>query len=133
MPTLHEWITQQVDQAEAAAAEDPAALRRCEADRRILARHKPWASGSEECDGCDQDLTTNLNDCPELLDLALAHGLTDGILGALDRPQPPAAPERTASLTPAQDLRRAFDRFFNSPPAREAPATFRPAPDHRRK
>jgi hypothetical protein len=31
----------------------------------------------------------NLNDCPELLDLAHAHGITPDILASLDRPQPP--------------------------------------------
>lgn len=63
-------------------------LRRCEADRRILARHRAWPQSSY-CEGCDQDLTTNLNDCPELLDLAHAHGITPDVLAGLDRPQPP--------------------------------------------
>lgn len=65
-----------------------AALRRCEADRRILARHQQWAQ-SGYCEACDQDLTTNLNDCPELLDLAHAHGLTAETLTQLDRPRAP--------------------------------------------
>ncbi|WP_329215253.1 DUF6221 family protein [Streptomyces sp. NBC_01485] len=89
--------------ADHVALNDPAAvLRRCEADRRILARHRldPGAAGTDRaaaCDGCGvewvQDccdpVTDNLNDCPELLDLAHAHGLTDEILTSLDRPQPP--------------------------------------------
>ncbi|CAL9665297.1 hypothetical protein SUDANB1_07180 [Streptomyces sp. enrichment culture] len=79
-----------------------AVLRRCEADRRILARHRlePAAAGTDRaaaCDGCGvewvQDycdpITDNLNDCPELLDLAHAHGLTGEILAGLDRPKPP--------------------------------------------
>ncbi|GAA4824424.1 DUF6221 family protein [Streptomyces ziwulingensis] len=128
---LHTWITQQADTLERIAlkardditallasgdvdnryaerhiaANDPAAaLRRCEADRRILARHREWAQSSY-CEAYDQDLTTNLNDCPELLDLGHAHGLTDEILAGLDRPQPPerkpdAGPRLTHWLTP---------------------------------
>lgn len=81
-------------------ANDPAAvLRRCAADRKILARHRlapewPWAHGAP-CHGCgvmgdcDDPVTDNLNDCPELLDLAEGHGLTPEILAALDRPEPP--------------------------------------------
>ncbi len=77
---------------------DPAAvLRRCEADRRILARHRlnPDITYEPACLGCrtygDQELAyvDNLNECPELLDLAHAHGITDEILAGLDRPTPP--------------------------------------------
>src|SRR5690606_34988003 len=66
---------------------DPAAvLRRCEADRRILARHNVDPAQSDSwlfaaaCHGCgtegdcDGPVTDNLNDCPELLDLAHSHG-----------------------------------------------------------
>lgn len=91
---------------------DPAAvLRRCEADRRILNRHRlnPDASWyrAAMCEGCgtygefDDPETENLNDCPELLDLAHAHGLTEEILAGLDRPQEGERPERTGpSLIP---------------------------------
>lgn len=94
------------------AMHDPATvLRRCEADRRILNRHRlnPNAHWTEaaSCDGCgDYDemayrRTENLNDCPELLDLAYAHGLTDEILAGLDRPADGEPPERTGpSLIP---------------------------------
>lgn len=80
------------------AANDPAAvLRRCEADRRILARHRldPNVTYEPACEGCgtygyaDLSNVDNLNDCPELLDLAHAHGITPDILASLDRPQPP--------------------------------------------
>lgn len=89
------------------AAHDPAAvLRRCEADRRILARHAPDPDVPWEpaCKGCgtygDMELSTtdNVNECPELLDLAHAHGITDEILAGLDQPQPPEP-------TPAQKRR----------------------------
>lgn len=87
------------------AIHDPAgARRRCEADRRILARHRlaPDAAWYEaaRCEGCgtygefDDPETENLNDCPELLDLAYAHGLTPEILAGLDRPQKGKRPER---------------------------------------
>lgn len=83
------------------ALHDPAAvLRRCEADRRVLARHRanPDALSRLDtvaCEGCgvygdcDLPVTDNVNDCPELLDLAHAHGITDEILAGLDRPEPP--------------------------------------------
>jgi hypothetical protein len=80
------------------ALHDPAAvLRRCEGDRRILARHRidPNVTYEPACEGCgtygDMELSNvdNLNDCPELLDLAHAHGITPDILAQLDRPQPP--------------------------------------------
>jgi hypothetical protein len=78
-----------------------AVLRRCEADRRILARHNvdparadDWQTATN-CEGCsfsgylDLPNTENINDCPELLDLAHAHGITEQELAGLDRPQPP--------------------------------------------
>lgn len=105
---LHAWITHQVDAVERSIDDDciPSdeavpILRRCEADRRILARHRIDPAHAEDrlyataCHGCrtygdcDDPNTENLNDCPELLDLAHAHGLTDEILAGLDRPQPP--------------------------------------------
>jgi len=76
----------------------PAAiLRRCEADRRILARHRldPNVTYEPACEGCgtygDMGMSSvdNLNECPELLDLAHAHGITPEILAGLGRPQPP--------------------------------------------
>lgn len=105
---LHAWITQQVDTVERLIEENewPPSQRegvrlRCEADHRILARHHrdpdclAWAA----CKGCGNDdwglpNVDNLNDCPELLDLAHAHGLTDEILTGLDRPQTPEQPKR---------------------------------------
>ena len=110
MPDLHGWITQQIDEAEAYARNhilNPAnALRRCEADRKILARHRLnpdayWLDAAM-CHGCgvmgdcDDPVTDNLNDCPELLDLGHAHGLTAEILATLDRPQRGERPEPVA-------------------------------------
>lgn len=115
MPDLHGWITQQVDEAEEYTLDhilNPTnALRRCEADRRILNRHRLnpdayWADAAM-CHGCGDEgemaypRTENLNDCPELLDLAYAHGLTPEILAGLDRPQEGERPEPTGrSLIP---------------------------------
>ncbi|MFL6096054.1 MAG: hypothetical protein ACJ71Y_11450 [Blastococcus sp.] len=84
-----------VDDAWATVPQVADILRRCEADRRVLARHRrdpdclAWAA----CKGCGNDdwglpNVENQNDCPELLDLAHAHGLTEEILASLDRPQP---------------------------------------------
>lgn len=75
MSDLHQWITQQVDAAEAYALDhiiNPTnALRRCEADRRILDRHR-----------LDPDVHS------ELLDLGYAHGLTPEILATFEQPGP---------------------------------------------
>lgn len=105
---LHAWITQQVDTVERLLGEgewppsQTGGVRlRCEADRRILARHDTDPTRASDrlfataCHGCgtygdcDDPAVENLNDCPELLDLAHAHGITDDILASLDRPQPP--------------------------------------------
>lgn len=110
MTDLHAWITQQVDATEAegrAMLIDPTpVLRRCEADRRILARHAVDPSEADSltyataCRGCgtegdcDDPNTENINDCPELLDLAHAHGITPEILAGLDRPGPPESKPR---------------------------------------
>ncbi|WP_030319649.1 hypothetical protein [Streptomyces flavochromogenes] len=131
MTTLHEWLTDQVAQAEATAV-DPAAVRRCEADRRILARHTldPNCTYEPACYGCgtygDTELANidNLNDCPELLDLAHAHGIADTILAGLDQPQPPPRPPADPAAERRADI---LQRLLNATPARHAPATFRPA------
>lgn len=94
-------------------AHDPAAvLRRCEADRRILARHRldPNVTYEPACEGCgtygDLDLSSvdNLNDCPELLDLAHAHGITGDILASLDRPTPPEPKPRDGRRLGLSDI-----------------------------
>ncbi|MFC9268933.1 hypothetical protein ACFTXJ_14320 [Streptomyces zhihengii] len=105
---LHAWITQQVDEVDRLIEENEfppsqtdGVRLRCEADRRILARHRvdPDASDSRlfatACDGCgtegecDDPVIENVNDCPELLDLAHAHGITPEVFAELDRPQTP--------------------------------------------
>lgn len=119
------------------AMHDPAAvLRRCAGDRRILARHRLnpdayWAEAAM-CDGCgtegemDYPRTENLNDCPELLDLGYAHGLTDEILAGLDRPQEGERPEPSGpSLVPnalAEAYARALaETFLNTRPVEPRP------------
>lgn len=112
---LHAWITQQVDTIERLIDEHEwppsqvdGVLRRCEADCRILERHRlatEWTwQGDPACHGCgtqgdcDDPVTDNLNQCPELWDLAHAHGITDEIRAGLDLPQMPEP-------TPAQKRR----------------------------
>lgn len=115
---LHEWITQRVEAVghlareakdgfwaatESGSGTAATVLRRCEADRRVLARHRQdmtWYY-SPACDGCgrtgdmDDAATEDINECPELLDLAHAHGITEAELAALDVPQtPPRPPSR---------------------------------------
>lgn len=100
---LHAWITQQVEQVERLIEENewpPSQTNgvrlRCEADRRILARHQrdPDCPAWAACKGCGNDdwglpNVDNLKGCPELLDLAHAHGITPDVLAGLDQPQPP--------------------------------------------
>ncbi|MER6183017.1 hypothetical protein [Streptomyces sp. NPDC001652] len=111
---LHAWITQQVDRDERLIDEKgppnqvKRLLLRIEADRRILVRHRIDPSRVEDwmyataCEGCGDwgefgyPNSENLNDCPELLDLGHAHGLTDEILAGLDRPEPPERKPRKA-------------------------------------
>lgn len=115
MPDLHGWITQQIDEAEAYSLDhilNPAnALRRCEADRKILTIHQPQGGGypghyaCEGCgyngaDYCPEPLTEHVNDCPTLLAVAEAYGLTEEQRAALDRPEV-EKPKRTGpSLIP---------------------------------
>lgn len=112
-------VTEPWQGAEHIAFNHPAAvLRRSEADRKILARHTldPEATWYEAamCRGCGDygeqgyPYTENLNDCPELLDLAYAHGLTPEILASLDRPQEGDRPERTGPSLIPDALAEAF-------------------------
>lgn len=123
------------------AIHDPdGARRRCEADRRILARHRLdpdayWADAAM-CAGCgtegemDYARTENLNDCPELLDLAHAHGLTPEILAGLDRPQEGKRPAPHAfRIGPSDVLTEALRTFWlgarPSTPMSEVPPALR--------
>ena len=113
---LHEWITERVDRVERSVDDDvlpsgeaAVVLRRCEADRRILARHKldlhvSWEPACEGCGvqgGMDMPRTDDLNECPELLDLAYAHGITTDDLDGLDQPE---LPKREPVITNSHSL-----------------------------
>ncbi|MCX5176750.1 DUF6221 family protein [Streptomyces virginiae] len=106
------------------AANDPAAaLRRCTADRKILARHNvnpawaDWPSQAVACYGCgvesdcDWPVTENINDCPELLDIAEGYGLTADEHAQLDRPAPPPRKTCTSGKTLGQAIADVFDEF----------------------
>lgn len=115
---LHAWITQQVDRNERLIDEKgpPSQVKRLllriEADRRILAWHRlatewtwaldPACHGCGTSGDCDDPVTDNVSDCPELLDLAHAHGITPEILAGLDRPTPS---ERSLPADAAYELR----------------------------
>ena len=97
-------VTSEAD-AEHIALHNPAAvLRRCGADRKILADHTALGfDGSIHCDGCGVDyesgpLVENVNDCPTLLALAEGYGLTPEALAGLDRPQRPELKRRGGIL-----------------------------------
>lgn len=107
---LHAWITQQVehvelliDENEFPPSQTDGVRLRCEADRRILARHRidpAQTAFPGACEGCGLDSWAlpnieSVNDCPELLDLAHAHGITPEILASLDRPTPPESEPRS--------------------------------------
>ena len=131
---LHAWITQQVehverliDEGEWPLSQTDGVRLRCEADRRILARHRldPNVTYEPACEGCgtygDMGLSEvdNLNDCPELLDLAHAHGLTPEILAGLDRPQEGERPEpRVTNLN-------ALVRLLSAQPTSSVPPALR--------
>ncbi|MFI9154523.1 DUF6221 family protein [Streptomyces sp. NPDC053367] len=102
-PVVYDESTPSPEEAAHIALNDPASvLRRCAADRKILARHcldpdvhfEPACKGCRTYGDCDLSWTDNLNECPELLDLGYAHGLTEEILATLDQPVPPPMPER---------------------------------------
>lgn len=109
--------------AEHIVRHDPEAeLRRCAADRKILARHDLdpnacWADAAM-CAGCGTEgemgyaVTDNLNDCPELLDLGHAHGLTLEILAALDRPQEGERPESGPGFQMPDAIAESFASFW---------------------
>lgn len=104
------------------AMHDPAGvLRRCAADRKILADHAPmgvsWSNyyacegcGYDGADYCSEPNVGHVNDCPTLLATAGAYGLTEGQRAALDRPEkeqpapsqsviPPIIQEHMTALT----------------------------------
>lgn len=139
---LHAWLSTRVDAIErlTETANDPelvaSTLRRCDADRRILARHsvdpkraddRLWATACQGCGyfgDCDDPNTENINDCPELLDLAHAHGLNEAEIAALDRPVAPEPPVATSPARPIGWASSAPPWAFIQP--EQAPATFRP-------
>jgi hypothetical protein len=106
-----------------------AVLRRCEADRRILARHRADSSAAAfpgACEGCGLDdwglpNVETINDCPELLDLAHAHGVTEEILAGLDRPQPPEPEPRNDGRLGLADILAPRTRMRDVPPALRGP------------
>lgn len=79
-----------------------AILQRCEADRRILARHAPQPNGTDfddgwQCRTCSVDGGDGYQylvpyPCPTVEDLAHAHGVTPDVLAGLDHPRPPSYP-----------------------------------------
>ncbi|MEX3099538.1 MULTISPECIES: hypothetical protein [unclassified Streptomyces] len=71
---LHTWITQQVDHVEETA-------------RAVEDHSAPW-DGQLMADAAEWTWALP-GECPELLDLAHAHGITPDTLAELDRPQPP--------------------------------------------
>lgn len=122
-PVVYDESAPLPEEAAHIALNDPASvLRRCAADRKILARHRldPDAYWSEAamCQGCgvsgdcDWPVTDNLNDCPELLDLGYAHGLTPEILASLDRPQEGERPEPGPGFQMPDVIAESFASFW---------------------
>jgi hypothetical protein len=101
---LHAWITQQVERVEQLIGENewpPSQAEgvrlRCEAERRILARHEPQPNGTGfddgwQCRTCSVDGGDGYQylvpyPCPTVEDLAHAHGITADALAGLDHPR----------------------------------------------
>lgn len=107
--------------AEHIVRHDPASvLRRCAADRKILAEHKPYEgswSNWYACEGCGwngadycSDLVTDhVNDCPTLLALAEGYGLTEEQRAGLDRPEK-ERPPRIERADPPNALVEAYSK-----------------------
>jgi len=89
-------------------AHDPAAvLRRCAADRKILAVHAPAGTKWDPyaCNGCGVDSeygheVGHTNDCETLQALAEGYGLTEEQRAELDRPEPEPPTPTGPSLLP---------------------------------
>jgi len=70
--------------AEHIAANDPASvLRRCAADRKLIADHGPWSATDRSCKGCgfdnhEEPMVTDYSDCPVLNGIAEGYGWTEG-------------------------------------------------------
>jgi hypothetical protein len=66
------------------AANDPeSVLRRCAADRKLIAQHGPWNPRDRACRGCgldnhDEQITADYADCPVLNAIAEGYGWTGG-------------------------------------------------------
>lgn len=66
------------------AAHDPASvLRRCVADRKLIAEHGPWSDTDRSCKGCGFDnqggsMVVDYRDCPALNGIAEGYGWTGG-------------------------------------------------------
>jgi hypothetical protein len=113
---------------------DPAAvLRRCAADRKILARHNvdpdkadDWIDATS-CMGCGtygemgHAVTDNLNECPELLDLAEGYGLTEEQRAGLDRPEPERPESRPGFLIPESFNAGLLQAFLATRPVEPSP------------
>ena len=148
MPDLHGWITQQIDDASARAdrwhdgecavhdasltdatvlrgatlcdCDGPAAvLRRCAADRKILALHAPRGGDWEPyaCIGCGADseygvLVDHTNDCETLQAMAEGYGLTEERRAELDRPEPEPRQRRMGGVIGAGIAEAMYDNLY---------------------
>ncbi|MEU8101706.1 DUF6221 family protein [Streptomyces rubiginosohelvolus] len=79
---MHESMKQQA--SDHIALNDPESiLRRCAADRKLIAEHGPWSATATFCKGCGLDsneelITGYYEDCPVLCALAEGYGWTEG-------------------------------------------------------
>jgi hypothetical protein len=106
-PVVYDESTPLPEEAEHIALHDPASvLRRCAADRKILAEHAPAVDSWDPyaCTGCGSDdygwNVDHTNDCPTLLALAEGYGLTEEQRARLDRPEKERPAPSGPSLLP---------------------------------
>ncbi|WP_461712181.1 DUF6221 family protein [Streptomyces sp. DSM 41013] len=70
-------------QGEHIALNDPeSVLRRCAADRKLIAEHGPFSDRDTACKGCGLDMveeliTSHYEDCPVLIGIAEGYGWTE--------------------------------------------------------
>ncbi|MFD4921177.1 DUF6221 family protein [Streptomyces goshikiensis] len=116
-----------------AASGPQATLRRCAADRKILAIHS-YSGGICEpyaCNGCGHDdvgaLVDHANDCETLQALAEGYGITAEELATLDRPEPERqeSPGGKSALQVIDEFLWAAAATRRSTPTSDVPAALR--------
>lgn len=119
-PVVYDESAPFPEEAAHIAFHDPATvLRRCAADRKILAVHAPQGGDWEPhaCLGCGSDsefgvLVDHTNDCETLQALAEGYGLTEEQRARLDRPEPEPRQRRMCGFLGAGIAEAMYGNLF---------------------